>query len=63
MARKVTPSQPWTREEVRMLKTLTGAKTKMVIARKLKWSVDAIYGLASKLGVMVWGGRERKETW
>ena len=52
MAKKVTRSRPWTKEEVRMLKTLTGAKTKMVIARKLKRSVDAMYGLASKLGVM-----------
>ena len=53
MAKKVTRSRPWTKEEVRMLKTLTGAKTKMVIARKLKRSVDAMYGLATKLGVML----------
>jgi hypothetical protein len=56
MAKKVTRSRPWTKEEVRMLKTLTGAKTKMVIARKLKRSVDVMYGLATKLGVM------RRET-
>jgi len=52
MAKKVTRSRPWTKEEVRMLKTLTGAKTKMVIARKLKRSVGVMYGLATKLGVM-----------
>jgi hypothetical protein len=63
MAKKVTRSRPWTKEEVRMLKTLKREKTKMVIARKLKWSVDAMYGLASKLGVMLPGDRERKQTW
>jgi hypothetical protein len=63
MAKKVTRSRPWTKEEVRMLKTLTGAKTKMVIARKLQRSVDAMYGLATKLGVMLGGDRGRKETW
>jgi hypothetical protein len=61
MAKKITRSYPWTKEEVRMLKTLTREKTKMVIARKQKRSVDAMYGLASKLGVMLGGGR--KETW
>jgi hypothetical protein len=49
MAKKVTRSRPWTKEEVRMPKTLT-RKTRMVIARKLKRSVDAIYGLATSLG-------------
>jgi hypothetical protein len=44
-----------TKEEVQMLKTLTREKTKMVIARKLKRSVDAIYGLALKLGLMPGG--------
>jgi hypothetical protein len=63
MAKKVTRSRPWTKEEVRMLKTLTREKAKMVIARKLKRSVDAMYGLASKLGVMLGGGRRREETW
>jgi len=58
MARKVTRSRPWTKEEVRMLKTLTREKTKMVIPRKLKRSVDAMHGLASKLG----GDPGRKET-
>jgi hypothetical protein len=29
----------------------------MVIARKLKRSVDAMYGLASKLGMMLGGDR------
>ena len=53
MGKKITRSRPWTKEEVRMLKTLTRAKTKMVIARKLKRSVDAMDGLATKLGMML----------
>jgi hypothetical protein len=36
---------------VRMVKSLTREKTKMVIARKLGRSVDAMYALASKLGI------------
>jgi hypothetical protein len=63
MAKKITRTRPWTKAEVRMLKSLTREKTKMVIARKLKRSVDAMYGLASKLGVMLPGDRERKQTW
>jgi hypothetical protein len=35
-----------------MLKTLTREKTKVVVARKLKRSVDAMYGLAIRLGVV-----------
>jgi hypothetical protein len=58
MARKIRRSRRWTKEELRMLKSLTREKTKLVIARKLKRSVDAMYGLASKLGV-VWGETER----
>src|SRR5262249_7719172 len=58
MAKKITRSRPWTKEEVRMLKTLTGAKTKMVIARKLKRSADAMSRLASRLGVRL----ERRST-
>jgi hypothetical protein len=53
MAKKVTRTRPWTKEEVRMLKSLTREKTKMVVARKLKGSVDAMYRLASQLGVML----------
>jgi hypothetical protein len=63
MAKKITRSRPWTKGEMRMVKTLAREKTKMVIARKLKRSVDAMYGLASKLGVMLGGDRGRKETW
>ena len=61
MAKKIRRSRPWTKEELRMLKTLAGQQTKTtVIAQKLKRSVDAMYRLASKLGVMLGGGRGRK---
>jgi hypothetical protein len=63
MAKKITRTRPWTKAEVRMLKSLTREKTKMVIARKLNRSVDAIYGLASRFGVMLGGDRGRKATW
>jgi hypothetical protein len=58
MAKKATNihswrSRPWTKEEVRTLKTLAREKTKGVVARKLKRSVDAMYRLASTLGVML----------
>ena len=53
----------WTKEEVRMLKTLAREKTKTtVIARKLKRSVASTYQRASKLGVMLGGGRGRKRV-
>jgi hypothetical protein len=63
MAKMITLSRPWTREEMRMVKTLAREKTRLVIARKVKRSVDAMYSLASKLGVMLAGDRGRKETW
>jgi hypothetical protein len=60
MGKKITRSRPWTKEELRMLKTLTRGKTKTVIARKFKRSVDAMYRLGLKLGVMLDEGRGRK---
>jgi hypothetical protein len=35
---------------------------KTVIARKLKWSVEALYRLGSKLAVMLGGGPGRKKA-
>jgi DNA-binding NarL/FixJ family response regulator len=52
--------RPWTKEEVRMLKMFARGKTKTVIARKLKRSVAAVYLRASKLAVVLGGGRGRK---
>jgi hypothetical protein len=60
MGKKITRGRPWTKEEVRMMKTLAREKTKTRIARKLKRSVDAMYRLGLKLGVMLGGGRARK---
>jgi hypothetical protein len=46
-----------------MLKMFAREKTKTtVIARKLKQSVAAVYLRASKLAVMLGGGRGRKGT-
>ena len=56
--------RPWTKEDVRALKTLAREKTKTAsIARKLKRGVDATRQKASVLGVTLGGGRRRKETW
>jgi hypothetical protein len=63
MGKKITRSRPWTKEELRMLKTLARKQTKTtVIARKLKRSVAAVYLRASKLVVMLGGGRGRKRV-
>jgi hypothetical protein len=63
MAKKITRIRPWTKEEVRMLKTLAREKTKTtMIARKLKRSVVAVYLRASKLAVVLGGGRGRKRA-
>jgi hypothetical protein len=62
MAKK-TKLRPWTEEEVRTLKTLAGEKTKTVlIAWKLKRSVDATRQKASVLGVTLGGGPRRKKA-
>jgi hypothetical protein len=64
MAKTGRKLRPWTKAEVRMLKTLAREKTKTtLIARKLKRSADAMYSLTSKFGVMLGRGRGRKETW
>jgi hypothetical protein len=56
--------RPWTKEDVRTLKTLAREKTKTAsIARKLKRSVDSTRQKASVLGVTLGGGRRRKEAW
>jgi hypothetical protein len=63
MGKKITRSRPWTKEEVRMLKTFAREQTKTtVIARKLKRSVYATQHKASALGVTLGGGRGRKRV-
>ena len=52
MAKKTTKLLPWTKTDVRTLRTLAREKVKTsVIARKLKRSVGATYQQASRLGV------------
>jgi hypothetical protein len=61
MAKKTLKLRPWTKEDVRALKTLAREKTKTtVIARKLRRSVEATYQKARVLGVTLGGGRGRK---
>jgi hypothetical protein len=52
MAKKVAKRKPWTKEDIRTLKTLAREKKKTTsIARMLKRTVGATYQQASKLGV------------
>ena len=62
MAKKTLKLRPWTKEDVRTLKTLAREKTKTtVIARKLKRSLGATHQKAMRLGVTLGGGRRSKE--
>src|SRR6202030_419300 len=59
MAKKTLKLRTWTKDDVRMLKSLAREKTKTtVIARKLKRTVGATYQQAHKLGVSL-GSRPR----
>jgi hypothetical protein len=61
MAKKASKLRPWTKEDIRTLKTLAREKTKTtVIARKLKRSVQATYQKASALNVRLGARRTRK---
>ena len=64
MAKKATTKlRPWTKEDVRTLKTLAREKTKTtVIARKLKRTVGATYQKARALGVTLGEGRGKKRA-
>jgi hypothetical protein len=63
MAKKTTKLRPWTREDVRTLKTLRREKVKMsVIARKLKRSLGATSQKAMRLGVTPGAGRRKKRA-
>ncbi len=58
---KTAKMRPWTKEDIRMLKTLARGKEKTsAIARKLKRSIGATYQKAMRLGVTLSGGRKRK---
>jgi hypothetical protein len=61
MAKKAPKLRPWTKEDIRTLKTLAREMTKTtVIARKLKRSVQATYQKASALNVTLGARRTRK---
>ena len=64
MAKKATIKlRPWTKEDLRTLKTLAREKTKTtVIARKLKRTVGATRQKAKGLGVTLGGGRQKKRA-
>jgi hypothetical protein len=63
MAKKATKLRPWTKEDIRSLKTLAREKTKTtVIARKLNRSYDATRLKASALGVTLGAGRKKKQA-
>jgi hypothetical protein len=64
MAKKATTRlRPWTREDVRTLKTLARERTKTtVIARKLKRTVGATYQKARALGVTLGEGQRKKRA-
>jgi hypothetical protein len=62
MAKK-TKLRPWTKEDVRTLKTLAREKAKTtVIARKLKRSVGATHQKAMRLGVKLGTVRRKKKA-
>jgi len=63
MGKKGIKLRAWTTVDVRMLKTLAREKEKtMVIARKLKRSVQATYQKASALGVTLGTGQKRRRA-
>ena len=58
---KTTKMRPWSKDDIRMLKTLARSKEKTsVIARKLKRSIGATYQKAMRLGVALSGGRQTR---
>ena len=62
MAKTTLKLRPWTKDDVRTLKTLAREKTRTtVIARKLKRSLGATHQKAMRLGVTLGGGRRSKE--
>ena len=63
MAKQTVKRRDWTKEDVRILKTLARENTKTtVIARRLKRSVGATYQQASKLSVSVGASRKKRRA-
>jgi len=62
MAKKTKKSRPWSKEDIRMLKTMVREKTKTsVVARKLKRTPTATRQKAAALGVKLAGASQRKK--
>jgi hypothetical protein len=64
MAKKTTTKlRPWTKENLRTLKTLARERTKTtVIARKLRRTVGATYQKARALGMTLGEGRGKERA-
>ena len=63
MAKPTKKLRPWTKDDVRLLKSLAREKAKTtVIARNLKRSVGATYQKARGLGVTLGAGRKKKRA-
>ena len=63
MAKKATKRRPWTKEDVRTLKTLAREHVKAsVIARKLRRSLGSTYQKAMKLRVTFGTRRKKKKA-
>jgi hypothetical protein len=63
MAKKATKLRPWTKEDVRTLKTLARDKVKTtMIARQLKRSVGATHQKAMRLGVKLGTSRRKRKA-
>jgi hypothetical protein len=63
MAKKITKPQPWTKDDVRALKTMAREKVKTTeIARKLKRSLGATHQKAMRLGVTLGARRKTKKS-
>jgi hypothetical protein len=61
MAKKTTKPRPWTKEDVRMLKTMLREKTKTsVVARQLKRTVGATRQKAAALDAKLSGAPQPK---
>jgi hypothetical protein len=62
MAKATKKSRPWTKEDVRLLKTLVREKTKIsAVARKLKRTAGATRQKASVLGVKLVGAQRKRK--
>jgi hypothetical protein len=59
----VRKRNPWTKEDVQILKTMAREKTKTtVVARKLKRTVGATWQKASTLGVKLAGYQRKRKA-